>query len=90
MFARAFAIVALLAFLVPTSASAQPADWVFDQEGDPKRFDLSLLGTFGYDLSGGGSVIFGIGIVPQGFIPGKNDAFFIEIDGGATHRFPTP
>ncbi len=87
MFARLLTLVALLAFLAPAPASALPKDWVFNQEGDPKKFDLSLLGTFGYDLSAGGSAIFGIGIVPQGFIPGKNDSFSIEIDAGATHRF---
>lgn len=87
---RPSVLVLLVALVVPASATAAPKNWVFDQEDSPKKFDLSLLGTFDYDRSVGGSAILGIAIVPKGFIPDKNDAFFIEIDGGASYRLPDP
>lgn len=87
---HALVLTILLGALAPTAASARHPDWVFDQEDEPKRFDLSLLGTFSFDYSVGGSMVFGFAVAPKGFIPHKNDAFFLEIDAGASHRFRRP
>lgn len=66
-------------FAAPAQA-ADPKGWVFEND-DPHPFDLSLTGVLGSLF--GGAVIVGIPIVPHGFAPDINDAFYLEIEGGA-------
>ncbi len=73
--------IGLLGMLAPTPAmAADPKGWVFEND-DPHPFDISLTGVVGSLF--GGAVIFGIPVAAHGFAPDINDAFFLEIEGGA-------
>jgi hypothetical protein len=72
---------ALLALSMTTTARADnPPRWAFDQD-QQHPFDLSLVGNIGQHFGGG--VIAGIPVAPRGFSSKINDAFYIEIEGGA-------
>ncbi|MBX3246156.1 MAG: hypothetical protein KF901_03135 [Myxococcales bacterium] len=84
-FRNLFVVCALALASMASTAHASPGAKIWNRDASDHRFTIDIHGGFSYYGRGGvAGVRFNIPLAPQGFIRGKNDAFYLSL-GVDTH-----